>query len=101
MSIRQNTPCDYDGICPYRDERISKELFDQIKWERDIAIRQLAELGYRLGEKIRKSDDLIDRQFALEKAENQWWLGELREQEKYLIIRFIEHLPSAPLEKEG
>ena len=30
--------------------------FEQIKWERDIAIGQLEELGYSLGEKIREED---------------------------------------------
>ncbi len=32
---------------------ISKSVLDQIKWERDIAISQLQELGYELGEKPR------------------------------------------------
>ena len=44
--------------------------------------------------------DLFSRQFALEKVENQWRLGELSEQEKYLLIRFIEHLPSAQPERK-
>lgn len=30
-----------------------KELYEQVKWERDIAIEQLTELGYSLGEKIK------------------------------------------------
>lgn len=30
--------------------------FEQIKWERDIAIGQLEELGYSLGEKIREDE---------------------------------------------
>ena len=29
---------------------------DQIKWERDIAISQLNELGYQFGEKIRSEE---------------------------------------------
>lgn len=33
-------------------EVVSKGLFDQIKWERDIAIEQLEELGLSLGQKI-------------------------------------------------
>lgn len=32
------------------------ELFLQVQWERDIAIEQLHELGYELGEKIKKDD---------------------------------------------
>lgn len=33
-------------------EVVSKGLFDQFKWERDIAIEQLDELGLSLGQKI-------------------------------------------------
>lgn len=29
-----------------------KQPYDQVKWERDIAISQLEELGYSLGEKV-------------------------------------------------
>ena len=32
---------------------ISKSVLDQIKWERDLAISQLQDLGYELGEKPR------------------------------------------------
>ena len=32
---------------------------EQIKWERDIAIQQLNELGYDLGEKIREEDKRV------------------------------------------
>lgn len=32
---------------------VSREAYDQIKWERDTAIAQLEELGYGLGEEIR------------------------------------------------
>ena len=35
---------------------------EQIKWERDIAIQQLKDLGYSLGEKIRTDGDTISRQ---------------------------------------
>lgn len=33
-------------------EAVSKGLFDQIKWERDIAIGQLKEIGCELGQKM-------------------------------------------------
>lgn len=33
-------------------ESVSKGLYDQIKWERDIALEQLEELGLSLGQKI-------------------------------------------------
>lgn len=33
------------------NDMVSRGLFEQIKWERDVAIEQLKELGYGLGEK--------------------------------------------------
>ena len=30
---------------------VSREVFEQVKWERDTAIQQLEELGYGLGER--------------------------------------------------
>lgn len=33
-----------------------RQPYDQILWERNMAISQLEELGYSLGEKIRESD---------------------------------------------
>lgn len=33
-------------------DAVSKSLYDQIKWERDIALEQLADLGLFLGQKI-------------------------------------------------
>lgn len=34
------------------EDVVSRELFEQYKWERDIAIEQLAELGIGFGQKI-------------------------------------------------
>ena len=34
------------------EDAISREVFEQVMWERDIAIQQLKELGYGFGEKI-------------------------------------------------
>ena len=34
------------------EEPVSRGLFEQYKWERDIAIEQLEELGLSLGQKI-------------------------------------------------
>ena len=42
-------------------KRVSK-AYEQCAWERDIAIGQLRELGYGLGEKIRTDSDTISRQ---------------------------------------
>lgn len=38
---------------------------EQIKWERDIAIGQLEQLGYSLGEKIKTDGDCISREQAV------------------------------------
>lgn len=43
-------------------ETVSLEAFKQVKWERDIAIEQLKELGYGLGQKIESSGDVISRE---------------------------------------
>ena len=37
---------------------VSQKLFDQIDWERTVAISQLAEIGKGLGEKM---DDVVER----------------------------------------
>ena len=41
------------------------EVYKQVAWERDVAVAQLKELGYELGEKIEKDDILISRKTAL------------------------------------
>lgn len=33
-------------------ETVSRGVFEQVRWERDIAVEQLHELGYELGQKI-------------------------------------------------
>lgn len=35
-----------------KEDIVSKSLYDQIKWERDIAIEQLEKLGIGFGQKI-------------------------------------------------
>ena len=51
-----------------QDDVVSQGVFEQVMWERDIAIEQLKELGYGFGEKIRQNDDCISRQAVLELA---------------------------------
>ena len=41
------------------DAQPERGYIDQIRWERDIAIQQLKELGYSLGEKPRTQPDII------------------------------------------
>lgn len=42
-------------------EMVHVETLRQVMWERDIAIEQLHELGYELGQKIEPCDDAISR----------------------------------------
>ena len=37
-------------------ETVSKELYEQIKWERDVALKQLERIGVSLGE---KTDNIV------------------------------------------
>ena len=54
-------------------ETVSLEAFKQVKWERDIAIEQLKELGYGFGQKIESSGDAISRQAVYEQI--NCWIG--------------------------
>lgn len=42
-------------------EMVHVETLRQVMWERDIAIEQLHELGYELGQKIEPRDDAVSR----------------------------------------
>ena len=42
------------------------EVLDQYKWERDIAIQQLKELGYGFGQEPKTDGDTISRQAAID-----------------------------------
>lgn len=59
-----------------------QETCEQIKWERDAAIKQLNELGYGLGEKIEPCEDAISRQSVIDALHSKfadgfnsdkWW----------------------------
>ena len=52
------------------DDSVFKNLWAQVKWERDVAIEQLEQLGYSLGEKIRTSEDCISRKEAINEMSN-------------------------------
>lgn len=55
-----------------RDAALARnKVIDQIEWERDTAIQQLAELGYGFGEKIRTDGDCISRQAAIDAMEHK------------------------------
>lgn len=66
---------------------------EQMRWERDLAIRQLAVLGYGLGEKPRTNGDLISRQALLESIERISVKGNVLDDD--WIYRFIQEFPSA------
>lgn len=77
-----------------------KALWEQVKWERDIAIQQLEELGYSLGEKIRISDDLISRKALLREIgeEPEIWTDSDREiqalNDHRWFVRIVKSMPS-------
>ncbi len=61
-----------DNICccnRYRvkmpDNTVSEGVYEQVAWERDVAIEQLKELGYGFGEKIRYDDNAVSRKEVL------------------------------------
>lgn len=95
-----------DGALYYSDG-----LMEQYKWERDIAISQLKDLGYELGEKPRKSDvpgtndgNLIDKERLLDDLKEMciisFWEANEHSEECYQdIYRYIESMPSAQPER--
>lgn len=77
-----------------------KALWEQVKWERDVAIEQLEQLGYSLGEKIRTSEDCISRQALIEKATS--WDKHFTDSERYVSLTDIMSMPSVtPQPKRG
>lgn len=60
----------WDVSKPHKDgepceDTVSRGVFEQVVWERDVAIDKLKELGYGFGEKIRTDDDSISRQASI------------------------------------
>ena len=47
-------------------DTVSRGAFEQVMWERDVAIGQLKELGYGLGQKVEPCDDAISREAVLD-----------------------------------
>lgn len=94
----------------YEQPEISKGLFEQIKWERDIAIQQLHELGYEFGQKIEtttKNDlrvDCISRADAIGSIAVECSAEKLDiDYAKFLMLRrAIKALPSVtPIRPKG
>ena len=53
-------------VTPVTEDAVSRGVFEQVMWERDIAIEQLHELGYELGQKIEPCD-AVSREAILKK----------------------------------
>ena len=52
------------------DSSVSASAYEQVKWERDVAIDQLKELGYGLGQKIKSDYNAVSREDVLELVRN-------------------------------
>lgn len=61
------------------EEKISIETLRQVMAERDVAVEQLKELGYELGQKIEHSDDVISRENAIKCVLSSLFLAEASE----------------------
>ena len=69
-------------------EMVHVETLRQVMWERDIAIEQLHELGYELGQKIEPCDDAISRE-AVDKYIARLLSGYLYDGERERLEIFI------------
>lgn len=68
MSVKE-WACDILTLCELEEERtVKRGVFDQIRWERDVAVDQLNQLGYSLGEKIRPKTDYCTRKITRNKS---------------------------------
>ena len=63
-------------------------LWEKAQWERDVAVEQLEQLGYSLGEKIRTNENCISRAQALHACCDEW------NKDYKAIMKSIRQLPS-------
>lgn len=91
-----------------KEETVSLGVFEQVKWERDIALGQLKELGYGFGEKIRTDEDCISRKSVLDTTIcegiscNECSFNEIDGEPGCLLHKRIDDLPSVkPKERTG
>ena len=102
-SISTPTGVTFDG-----DKKVSIGVLEQVMWERDVAIDQLKELGYELGQKIEKltDGDYISRQDAILQIQ-RYGVGCFDsdefspEQAERFVINLINELPSVSQAKTG
>lgn len=80
-----------------------KADYEQVRWERDVAIAQLKELGYEFGEKIRTDGDTISRQAVLDAIENEYKgkANEVLAHEIVNIMAIIDDIPPVNPTKTG
>ena len=81
----------------YLSDTVSRGAFEQVMWERDVAIGQLKELGYGLGQKVEACDDAVSREAVIEILENYGCTNR-----EGLIFKDIQALPPVtPQQKYG
>lgn len=82
--------------------QISEEAYKQVMWERDIAIKQLNDLGYEFGEKIEPQGDTISRQAVLDYIHRILSQGTGKKKSFEFIQKYVEKLPPVtPQPKTG
>lgn len=89
------------------EDAISREVFEQVIWERDVAIAELKELGYRFGEKQpmgiwkvieqEPSGDAVSRQFMKEMGAT--CIAKRNNENELIPIIAIDALPSIKPQK--
>ena len=72
------------------ENTISLGVYKQVRWERDIAIEQLEELGYSLGEKIEHCEDAVSRQAVFDILNRSEW----KTPEELEVFELVKKLPS-------
>lgn len=73
----------------------SQEYINQIKWERDLAIQQLNELGYGLGEEMRTDGDTISRRAAINLIGQHTFYNDYDDMDRCSLVDGLRKLPSA------
>ncbi len=54
------------------NEMVNRKVFEQVMWERDVAIDQLKELGYEFGERVITDSDIISRKTVKSEYKRQF-----------------------------
>ena len=67
--IEDNQNSDYDKAFKMGIEALGKQgSYEQILWERDIAIKQLEDIGLSFGEKTDRVKEALEKQAGIERA---------------------------------